>query len=112
MASRDWYAETLGLSPILVAEEEETVIGIVMGHPSGVAIGLHLAPEQARALEGFAILGLAVIELEPWLAHLAGLDVVHSGIVDGHLGECVRVPDPDGLVIELHTRAHLSADEA
>jgi catechol 2,3-dioxygenase-like lactoylglutathione lyase family enzyme len=111
MASRDWYAETLGLSPILVTEED-TVTGVVMGHPSGVVVGLHLAPEQAKALEGFAIIGLAVIELDAWLAYLDGLRVAHSGIVDGHLGECLHVSDPDGLVIELHTRPHPSADEA
>jgi len=112
LASRDWYVETLGLRPILVTEDEDTVTGIVMRHSSGVVVGLHLAPEQSKALAGFAVIGLAVSDLEPWPAHLDGLGVAHSGIVDGHLGQCLRVRDPDGLLVELHTPAQPSADEA
>jgi catechol 2,3-dioxygenase-like lactoylglutathione lyase family enzyme len=112
VASRDWYTETLGLWPIIVTEDEDTVTGIIMAHPSGVVIGLHLAPEQAKALEGFAVIALAVTDLEAWPAHLDGLGVSHSGIVDGHLGRCLRIRDPDGVLIELHTPGQLSGDGA
>ena len=112
LASRDWYAEALGLSPILVTEDEDMVTGVVMGHPSGVVVGLHFAPEIANALSGFAVIGLAVTDLEAWVLHLDGLGVAHSGIIDSHLGRCVRVDGPDGLVIDLNTPAQPSADEA
>ena len=112
LASRDWYAATLEFSPILVTEDEDTVTGIVMRHPSGVVLGLHRAPERAKALEGFAVVGLAVADLETWQAHLDDLGVAHSGIVDGHLGECLHVRDPDGMVVELHTPAQPSAEDA
>jgi catechol 2,3-dioxygenase-like lactoylglutathione lyase family enzyme len=112
LASQDWYERTLDFRPVLVSEEEDAVTGVVMKHTSGVVIGLHLEPERARALAGFALLGLSVDDLVPWLEHLDGLNVQHGGIVDGHLGACVQVRDPDGLVLELHTPDQPSADEA
>jgi catechol-2,3-dioxygenase len=96
----------------VVVEEENAVTGVVSVHPSGVVIGLHSAPRQARALAGFAVMGLSVGDLREWVAYLDALAVSHSGITDGHLGECLRLRDPDGLVIELHTPYQPSADGA
>jgi catechol 2,3-dioxygenase-like lactoylglutathione lyase family enzyme len=112
LVSQDWYSEVLGFRPTLVVEEENAVTGVVSVHPSGVVVGLHSAPQQARALAGFAVIGLSVDDLRDWVAHLDSLGVSHSGITDGHLGECVRLSDPDGLVIELHTPSQPSADGA
>jgi hypothetical protein len=63
-------------------------------------------------LQEFAVIGLVVTDLQSWPAHLDGLGVGHSGIIDGHLGRCLRVWDPDGVVVELHTPTQPSADEA
>jgi catechol 2,3-dioxygenase-like lactoylglutathione lyase family enzyme len=112
LSSRDWYAEVLGFQPILVAEEENRVSGVVLEHPSGVVIGLHSAPHEAKELRGFAVIGLSVADLKAWADYLDNLRVDHSGIVDGHLGQCLRLKDPDGLVVELHTPLQPSADEA
>jgi catechol-2,3-dioxygenase len=112
LVSQDWYSEVLGFRPTLVVEEENAVTGVVSVHPSGVVVGLHAAPQQARALAGFAVIGLSVQDLREWVAHLDGIGVSHSGITDGHLGECLRLCDPDGLVIELHTPSQPSADGA
>jgi catechol 2,3-dioxygenase-like lactoylglutathione lyase family enzyme len=112
LVSQDWYSEVLGFRPTLVVEEENAVTGVVSVHPSGVVVGLHSAPKQAAALAGFAVIGLSVGDLRQWVAHLDAFGVSHSGITDGHLGECLRLRDPDGLVIELHTPYQPSADEA
>jgi catechol 2,3-dioxygenase-like lactoylglutathione lyase family enzyme len=112
LVSQDWYSEVLGFRPTLVVEEENAVTGIVSVHPSGVVVGLHSAPQQAKALAGFAVIGLSVDDLRDWVAHLDSLGISHSGITDGHLGECLRLYDPDGLVIELHTPSQPSADGA
>ena len=112
LVSQDWYSEVLGFRPTLVVEEEDAVTGVVSVHPSGVVVGLHSAPQQARALAGFAVVGLSVADLRDWVAYLDALGVPHSGITDGHLGECLRLCDPDGLVIELHTPYQPSADGA
>jgi catechol 2,3-dioxygenase-like lactoylglutathione lyase family enzyme len=112
LASQDWYSEVLGFRPTLVVEEENAVKGVVSVHPSGVVIGLHSAPQQATALKGFAVIGLSVEDLGEWVAYLDHLGVSHSGIAEGHLGECLRLCDPDGLVVELHTPSQPSADGA
>ena len=45
-------------------------------------------------------------------SYLDALGVSHSAPADGHLGWYVEVPDPDGLIIQLHTIGHPTADEA
>jgi len=112
LLSRDWYSVVLGLAPILVAEDEEGVTGIVMRHRTGIIISLHCAPERAKALLGFAVLGLSVPDLAAWTRHLDRLGIGHSNPVDVHPGHRLEVVDPDGLVIELHTPRQPSADEA
>jgi len=113
--ARDWYREVLGLVPVLDYEEEEGPVGIVLSHESGMTVGLHHDPTRADALRGFCILALEVgtqAALHDWVAHLDTLDVSHAGIRDGHLGLLVEVPDPDGILVQLHTTEHPSADEA
>ena len=58
MRSRDWYISVFGFEPRLSVEEEDRVVGIVVGHPSGLTLGLHEAPALARVLEGFCSIAL------------------------------------------------------
>jgi catechol 2,3-dioxygenase-like lactoylglutathione lyase family enzyme len=115
MRSRDWYIEVLGFEPSLSVEDEDHVIGIVLDHPSGLALGLHLAPALARALRGFCSVALSVGEpadLARCCERLDALGISHSQPGEGHLGWFVEIPDPDGLVIQLHTTGQPSSDEA
>lgn len=112
MVSRDWYAEVFGFEPILDIEEEDRVTGVALEHPSGLMLGVHLAPERARALQGFTVFGLAVADLGAWLTYLDASGIEHGGIVDGHLGECIALRDPDGIVVELHTPIQPSVQDA
>jgi catechol 2,3-dioxygenase-like lactoylglutathione lyase family enzyme len=115
MRSRDWYREVFAFEPLLTVEEEDHVIGVVVGHASGVTLGLHVAPELARALEGFCVLALSIAEvadLTGWSRHLDSLHVGYSGPTEGHVGWYLEVPDPDGILVELHTMGRLAADEA
>jgi catechol 2,3-dioxygenase-like lactoylglutathione lyase family enzyme len=115
MRSRDWYIDVFGFAPQLTFEAENEVIGIVLGHPSGLILGLHHEPARARALRGFSPIGLNVgttDDLDEWCARLDVLQIRHSEPAEAHLGWCAEVFDPDGLVIELHTASQPSADEA
>ena len=60
LVSRDWYIDVLGFDPMLVSEEETSVSGEALLHPSGLVVGLHIDPDAARALKGFCVLGLGV----------------------------------------------------
>ncbi len=112
MASRDWYIDVLGFEPLLVYEEEDGITGVALEHRSGVVIGLHEEPPRAAALAGFAVLALAVPDIDRWVGHLAERGVPHGTLQDRHLGRCLQVTDPDGLVVELHTLDQPSDDEA
>ena len=82
--------------------------------PGGMMIGLHEDPERARALTGFVVLGLRVRDLGVWVEFLDQLRVPHGPgpPSEGHLGWYIRLADPDGVLVELHTPGQPSADEA
>jgi len=115
MRSRDWYSATFDFEPRLSLEEEDRVVGVVLIHPSGLTLGLHHAPELARSLHGFCSVALSVgdsDDLDHWCARLDTLGTKHTSPAEGHLGWHVEVPDPDGLIIQLHTIGQPTADEA
>ena len=113
--SSDWYTNTFGFETRLTEEEEDRITGAVVVHASGVTLGLHAAPALARALRGFCSVALSVrdrMDLTSWCKHLDTLGVEHSAPTEGHVGWYVHVPDPDGLVIELHTHGNITATGA
>ena len=115
LRSRDWYGEVLGFEPVLDLEEENRLLGTVMQHPSGIALGLHTDPARAIALQRFVVLSLYVGELpdlRAWARHLETQAIRHSAIEVGHLGWHLQLPDPDGILAELHTGGQPTADEA
>ena len=113
LVSKEWYITVLGMVPVLDLEWERGVVGVVLRHPEGFVVGLHHEPERAEALRGFAVLGLAVdgyAELQQWFDVLDRLDVPHGPIEEGHLGWYVDVPDPDGIVVRIHTEKGTAPD--
>jgi catechol 2,3-dioxygenase-like lactoylglutathione lyase family enzyme len=115
MRSRDWYTEVFGFEPLLDLEEEDRVVGVVVGQWSGPTLGLHYAPTVAHQLDGFCPVALSVgalDDLDRWCTRLDMLGVSHSAPTQGHLGWYIEVPDPDGIIVELHTNEQPSADEA
>jgi len=115
MRSRDWYTSVLGFEPRVTVEEEDHIIGVVVGHRSGVTIALHAAPALAQALRGFCSVALSVGDLSDLTSCCECLDAVgvsHSAPTEGHIGWYVQVPDPDGLIIELHTSGRITASDA
>jgi len=115
MRSRDWYSAVFDFEPSLSLEEEDRVVGVVVIHPSGLTLGLHDAPALARALHGFCLVAFSVgtvDDLDRWDRHLDTLGVGHTAPTEGHLGWYLEVPDPDGLIIQLHTVGQPTAAEA
>ena len=115
IVSRDWYTEVLGFEPVLDYEEEDRIVGVALAGEGGVTVGLHLDPARARSVAGFCILALQVpgqTALGTWVEHLDTAGIHHSGVREGHLGLLVELADPDGIVVQLHTAEHPSADEA
>jgi catechol 2,3-dioxygenase-like lactoylglutathione lyase family enzyme len=112
LASRDWYIETLGFQPLLVEEDESGVTGIALQHPCGVVIGLHRDAARASALRGFVAVAFGVADLGEWVDFLRSRKLSHAPPADTHLGHSVRLTDPDGIIVELHTHSQPSATDA
>jgi hypothetical protein len=104
--------DVLGLEPLLVEENEDGVTGVVLHLPVGIVLGLHLDRHRAEALRGFAVAAFSVPDLSAWVEYLDRRGVHHSEPEDCHLGHAMHLTDPDGLVVELHSREQPSADEA
>ncbi|MBV8161325.1 MAG: VOC family protein [Acidimicrobiia bacterium] len=111
LVSRDWYIDVLGFGPMLVEELEDRVTGVALSHRSGVVLGLHEEPERARALRGFVLVALSVPDISEWADYLQYRGS-HAVPAESHLGRCLQIADPDGILIQLHTAAQPSADEA
>jgi len=113
--SRDWYMLVFGFVPLLDLEEEQGLVGVVLRHPLGFVLGLHQDATRATALRGFAVLGFSVgnqAGLQKWLEKLDHLGISHGPLEEGHLGWYMDVPDPDGILIRLHTGTAPDAEEA
>ena len=111
LVSRDWYTDVLGFDPMLVSEEETSISGEALLHPSGLVVGLHTDPGAAAALKGFCVLGLGVDNLPEWVDYLDRSDISHGPVELGPSGKHVCINDPDGLVVELHTLAQPSTED-
>ena len=115
LRSRDWYVGLFDFRPRLCLEEEDRVVGAVIDHDSGLTLGLHSKPTVAAALSGFCCLALDVGDsdnLAHWCRRLDDLGIHYGAPTEGHLGWYIEVPDPDGLLVRLHTSSQPSADEA
>ena len=114
-ASTDWYTETLGLSALLIEEEENEVVGAVLSAGDGPGIGLHHDPSRAEALAGFCVVAIAVgayETLSEWDSWLDQIEAVHTAPIEGPLGWYIDISDPDGLIVQLHTPEHPSVEES
>jgi catechol 2,3-dioxygenase-like lactoylglutathione lyase family enzyme len=112
LVSRDWYIDALGFHPLLLEEDETGVIGIALHQPSGVVIGLHRDAARAAALRGFVAVAFGVADLAAWVRFLRPRGLLRAPPVDTHLGHSVRLEDPDGIIVELHTQSQPSAADA
>lgn len=113
--SKEWYSRVLGFVPVMDVERETSVVGVVLRHTTGLVIGLHEDTARARALRGFAVLSLAVadrVQLGKWGELLSEAGVPHSPVMEGHLGEYLEIPDPDGILVLFHCGAAPYAEEA
>jgi catechol 2,3-dioxygenase-like lactoylglutathione lyase family enzyme len=113
--SRDWYMEVFGFLPVMDVTEEDGLVGVILRHPQGMIVGLHQDAARASALRDFAILGLAVSghgQLERWATRCDELGVEHGPLTEGHLGWYMDIPDPDGILVRVHSGEIPYSEEA
>lgn len=109
-ASLDWYRRALCAEPLPEAEHRKPD-GELFAHMlrlpgTDVLLELRLAPETAGKMRGYDPLTLAVAdetELRTWVEHLDRVGVRHSPVLRSLIGHLVVVPDPDEVMIRIHT---------
>jgi hypothetical protein len=113
--SRDWYVATFNLEPMLDLETSDQVVGVVLRHSCGVTVGLHRDPWRAAAMKGFTLLSLVVPTrglLDQTAERIDQLGYYRSPVTEGHLGWYFDLPDPDGILVRVHTETVLDAEDA
>ena len=106
--SAHWWQTVMGFTRIN-AFEQETFRGCGLWHTSGFTVTVlshdttadESFDEKRVGLDHFAFAVADVAELDAWVAHLDGLGVVHSGVIDAHFGPTLVLRDPDNIQLEL-----------
>jgi glyoxylase I family protein len=106
--SATWWERVMGFTRIN-SFEQPTFRGVGLWNRSGFTVTVlsHDATaaerfdEQRVGLDHFAFAIADRAGLDEWVAHLDGLGVEHSGVMDAHFGDTVVLRDPDGIQLEL-----------
>lgn len=116
--SGDWYERVFGFERVLIEEDEDRVRAVMLEHPAGMLLALHVSDEEIPPWQGQGV-GIAVLsfrvtgyaDLVLWERRLTELGAEHSSPREAHLGWALDVVDPSGLRIQLHTREVISVDD-
>ncbi|HVW40729.1 MAG TPA: VOC family protein [Amycolatopsis sp.] len=112
--SLEWYQKVFGVEPFLEFPDEEGVVQGVATHLPGEQSGISLRHNpEGHGMEGLEVM-LGVRDhaaLEQWCAHLDGLGVGHSPIIDATVGWLLVLHDPDGHELHLYTDARHGLDQ-
>lgn len=113
--SRGWYERVFGLTVEMEFRDDADgpVMGIVFVPVNGVRICLRQNPGAAAGIAGFDPVSLAVVDrddLDVWAAHLDGLGIEHSPVIDATIGWMIVFHDPDGTEHHLYTLASHGID--
>jgi catechol 2,3-dioxygenase-like lactoylglutathione lyase family enzyme len=112
----EWFARVLGFEACIEFEDEDSVTGALLEHPSGAALRLRADPAHAMALAHYPAFCLAVAgrgELVRWDEHLTRLGVTHTGVTPVHEGWEIALRGPGLIRLCLTTAGPLDgvADE-
>ena len=114
-SSVQWYREVFDYQPSIEFPDANGVVVGVGGELPGSTTGISLrANPEARSQVGLEVM-ISVADrdaLETWVAHLDGLGVGHSPIVDASLGWLVAFNDPDGHEFHLYTETRHGIDQS
>ena len=90
--SSDWYERVFGFECVLMEEEEDGVTAVLLEHPAGIVLALHISDDLIPSWTGPGV-GTAVLsfriashgELVRWDKRLTDLGIEHSRPRQAHL---------------------------
>jgi catechol 2,3-dioxygenase-like lactoylglutathione lyase family enzyme len=116
--SIDWYGRVFGFTVIMEFPEADGVVHGVAGTVPGLGdtqLTLRVNPEAAHGCAGFDPVSFAVdghADIEAWAAHLDGLGIGHSPVIEASVGWLLVFDDPDGISLHLYSGAGHGIDHS
>jgi catechol 2,3-dioxygenase-like lactoylglutathione lyase family enzyme len=116
-ASRAWYERVFGFEVTMEFPDEHGVVRGLGGTAVGlgeVGLALRENPAAAAGIKGFDPVSFGIADhaaAEEWAAHLDGLGVEHSPVIDATIGWILVFHDPDGTEIHLYSFAAHGIDQ-
>lgn len=116
--SRAWYEQVFGFEVTIEFPDEHGVVRGLAGAVKGlgdVGLALRENPEVAEGIQGFDPISFGIEDkaaAEEWAAHLDGLGIPHSPVIDATIGWILVFHDPDGTEIHLYSFAAHGIDQS
>jgi catechol 2,3-dioxygenase-like lactoylglutathione lyase family enzyme len=116
--SRAWYQRVFGFEVAWEFPEADGVVRGVAGSMPGlgdVLVGLRENSQAAAGCRAFDPVSFAVqgrADVESWAAHLDGLGVGHSPVIEASIGWLLVFTDPDGLQLHLYSWERHGVDQS
>jgi catechol 2,3-dioxygenase-like lactoylglutathione lyase family enzyme len=107
--SVDWYTGVFGFRVIVEFPDGDGVVRGVAGEVPGLGdtqLALRVNPKAAEGCRGYDPVSFAVqgrADVEAWAAHLDGLGIAHSPVIEATIGWLLVFHDPDGLELHLYS---------
>ncbi|MQA10248.1 MAG: VOC family protein [Pseudonocardiaceae bacterium] len=115
--SVDWYGKVFGYRTTWEFPEADGVVRGVGGEVPGLGctLAFRVNPKAAEGCRDFDPVSFGVRDrehVEEWAAHLDGLGVPHSPVIEASLGWLLVFDDPDGLQLHLYSWAEHGIDQS
>jgi catechol 2,3-dioxygenase-like lactoylglutathione lyase family enzyme len=116
--SIDWYGRVFGFTVTMEFPEADGVVRGVAGTVPGLGdtqLTLRVNPEAAHGCAGFDPVSFAVdgrADIEAWAAHLDGLGIGHSPVIEASVGWLLVFDDPDGISLHVYSWAGHGIDHS
>lgn len=104
--SRAWFAKVFQLTEVMEwADDDGVVRGVALAGLGDVLLALREDPEAAAATCRFGFLNIGVpdeSDLPGCAAHLEGLRIIHTKVLNGAQGRLIGFRDPDGRELSFY----------
>jgi catechol 2,3-dioxygenase-like lactoylglutathione lyase family enzyme len=116
--SIDWYRRVFGFAVTMEFPETDGIVRGVAGTVPGLGdtqLTLRVNPEAVRGCVGFDPVSFAVdghADIATWAAHLDGLGIGHSPVIEASVGWLLVFDDPDGISLHLYSWAGHGIDHS
>ncbi|KAB2386134.1 VOC family protein [Actinomadura montaniterrae] len=116
--STAFYSRVLGFTVEMEFPDADGAVRGVAGRVPGLGptlLALRVHPAAAEGCAGFDPVSFAVTgqaDIEAWAAHLDGLGIDHSPVIEASIGWLLVFSDPDGLQLHLYSWAAHGLDHS